>query len=58
MSADAGLAAMRLAAGLDAAIRSKLTEDDAAVWTFLLDGFVSHSTVPGATNSAAVPRAD
>ena len=49
--ADAGLAAMRLAAGLDAAIRSKLTDEDAAVWTFpLFDGFVSHSTVPGATN--------
>jgi beta-ureidopropionase / N-carbamoyl-L-amino-acid hydrolase len=51
--ADAGLAAMRLAAGLDAALHAECDGDEAcagAVWTFpQLAGFVSHSTIPGQT---------
>jgi N-carbamoyl-L-amino-acid hydrolase len=48
--ADAGLAAMRYAAALDASIHEACAGDacDGAVWTFPdLKGFVSHSTVPG-----------
>lgn len=54
--ADAGLAAMRYAASLDAAIRASCDDDgadvcDGAVWTFPeLSGFVSHSTIPGDAN--------
>ena len=51
--ADAGLAAMRLASGLDAALHAACDGGacDGAVWTFpLLDGLISHSTIPGAAN--------
>ena len=56
--ADAGLAAMRLASGLDAALHDACDGDDGsaskcdgAVWTFpQLHGFVSHATIPGETN--------
>ena len=60
--ADAGLAAMRLASGLDAALHEACDGDgstgstddgpcDGAVWTFPdLTGFVSHSTIPGEAN--------
>lgn len=49
--ADAGLAAMRYASGLDSALHAMCdgrTACDGAVWTFPdLAGFVSHSTIPG-----------
>ena len=52
--ADAGLAAMRLASGLDLALHEACPTEGAcagAVWTFPgLDGFISHSTIPGAAN--------
>ena len=48
-SAEPGF--MRIAPTAEMTVVTKLTDDDAAVWTFpLFDGFVSHSTVPGATN--------
>ena len=48
--ADAGLAAMRYAARLDDAIAAAGLEGN-PVWTFpALDGFISHSTVPGEAN--------
>jgi len=52
--ADAGLAAMRYATALDAAIHARCATKDAcdgAVWTFPdLAGFLSHSTIPGEAN--------
>jgi len=52
--ADAALAAMRYASGLDAALRRVCDAPkacDGAVWTFPdLTGFVSHSTIPGEAN--------